>query len=158
MLAPKSKIESVCKEFSRTTICSSAHLKRTFCLRHFLKTEYDIVIETVFWACSKTKLQEGVGNCQVDFPTKKRLTGVTTTKNLFLWKILRPIASCVRVQLVASFFIRQQKIKVRGTEHGLYIFINFFPRRTLCIRYESSSTLNDQNKIQCKNGTKFDTF
>ena len=28
---------------------------------------------------------------------------------------------------MASFFIRQQKIKVRGTEHGLYIFINFFP-------------------------------
>ena len=42
-------------------------------------------------------------------------------------KILRPIASCVRVQIVASFFILA-KIKVRGTEHGLlYIFINLKP-------------------------------
>ena len=50
-------------------------------------------------------------------------------------KILRPIASCVRVQIVASFFILA-KIKVRGTEHGLlYIFINLSPTTSSAASY-----------------------
>ena len=82
--------------------------------------------KSLCFATKECAAKEGdclLGTCAKIFPPSRGWLVLPRPKSFFM-KILRPIASCVRVQIVASFFILA-KIKVRGTEHGLlYIFIN----------------------------------
>ena len=117
-----------------------AHFKKNkFCCRHFLimkqHREYDIVIETVFWACSKTlKPGRRLGTAKQIFPPRRGWLVLPRPKTFFYersWGQLPPVWE-FNLWLLSLFASKRLKF-VGQSMACTFSSIFFSKRRFLCL-------------------------